>query len=180
MAEQVTRFAESERYDAVARVRVLSHREVAIPTDIEWPPMKEPTFSNTPFERTSVEIIETYHGTLSSPYGLVTHCYMLENADLDIGREYVVFVHEYFVGENEYPGEPGRSHYNQAQLDAVGGRGGVFQGRQLWIIDGDTAWRIPVEHIVDAPPGPDLAAAKAGGESLALSKLEAAIAASFE
>ena len=180
LAEQVTQFAEDEagNYDAVARVRIVSSGQVTIPDGIQWPPMREPTFSDTNLWRTRVNVVNTYYGTLSNQYDFVT-LDSLSNAALDVGQEYIVFIYEYFVGENEYQGEGGRSHYNKKQLDAMGGRGGIFLGRQLWILDGDTAWRIPVEHIVEGPPGSDLTAAKTAGESLPVTELEVAIAAAF-
>ena len=180
LAEQVTQFAEDEagNYDAVARVKVVSNRQVTIPDGIQWPPMREPTFSDTNLWRTNVNVVKTYYGTLSNQYDFVT-LDSLPNAALDVGREYIVFIYENFVGESEYPGEGGRRHYNQEQLDGIGGRGGIFLGEQLWIVDGDTAWRIPVEHILEGPSGSDLAAAKAGGESLLVTELEVAIVTAF-
>ena len=37
VAEQVTQFAQTEEYDAIARIRVLSARDVEWSQDIEWP-----------------------------------------------------------------------------------------------------------------------------------------------
>ena len=140
--------------------------------------MDEPNWPGVSLRRTTVDILKSYYGTLSDPY-LMVEFNTLPNEDLEIGQEYIVFVLEAFVGEGEYPGDSSRVHYNQKQLDEIGGRGGIFLGRQLWIVDGDTAWRIPVEHIVEGPPGSDLAAAKDAGESLPVTELEAAIVAAL-
>ena len=92
------------------------------------------------------------------------------------GQEYVLFISKTFVRASEYPDAPhDKFLYNQTQLNAIGGEGGTKFALQSWIVDGERAWRIPVEHFSEGATRSDIAAAKAGGESLSLSELENAI-----
>ena len=96
-----------------------------------------------------------------------------------LGKEYVLFIRNAFVSESseECSGArvPGTNCYDKAQIEAMGGPGGFQFGAQLWILEGDQAWRIPSEHLRIGPVGSDLSAAKAEGDTVLLSDLEAAI-----
>ncbi len=61
------------------------------------------------------------------------------------------------------------------ELSDFGGETSIFLGRYLWAVDGDTAYHIPVEHLITqtASPLTDLDVAKAEGERMALADLEA-------
>jgi len=182
LTEQVTQFAldMQGRYDVVARVRSGASRAVAIPDGATWPHNQEPHFENLPgydsLVRTTVTAVTVYYGTLPSGYELVSYP-GLPNGALDNGQEYVLFISKTYANENECSDIriPGQRCYNQTQLDAIGGEGGLRFGRQAWALDDSRAWWIPVEHITHGPAGSDLAAAKAGGQSLDLSDLENAI-----
>ena len=181
LTEQVTQFAREmqSRYDMVARVRAGASRRVSVPDGVTWPHNQEPIFKGVPgydsLVRTTVTAVTVYYGTLPSGYELVSHPGG-PNATLDTDQEYVLFISKTFVRASEYPEAPhDKFLYNQTQLDAIGGEGGGKFARQAWIVDGDRAWQIPVAHFSEGPTGSDLAAARAGGASLSLSDLEAAI-----
>ncbi len=182
LTEQVTQFAREMqgRYDMVARVRAGANRTVSVPDDVTWPHNQEPHFEGLPgydsLVRTTVTAVTVYYGTLPQGYELVSYP-GIPNGALDTGQEYVLFISKTYASENRCSDAriPGQRCYNQTQLDAIGGEGGLLFGRQAWVVDGDRVWRIPVEHLTKGPTGSDLAAAKAGGESLSLSDLETAI-----
>ena len=181
LAEQVTEYVEVERdyYDAIVRVTARSQRDVVVPhasDESKWPPMQSPQLSN--WRRTGITIAGTYKGELPDDYEMISPFEWIKNGELDVGEEYILFVRREWVRKGEFPDEKdqrSRFHFDKEQLDAVGGRGAVFLGDQAWIVDGDTAWRIPQKHIVEGPPGSDMAAAQAGGESMPVGELVAAI-----
>ena len=184
LAEQVTEFARDRReeYDAIARVRVLSHRSVTLPEGIEWPPLQNPSLGRWPWDRAGIQVVEVYRGELPDNYELASPGFR-PNTKLEIDQEYILFILKVFVAKDEYTydGTHVRFLFNEEQLDAVGGRGGTHFGEQVWLVEGETAWRIPLDHVLDTTgSGSDLAAAKAGGESLSVAELKAAIAAAFK
>ncbi len=185
LTQQVTQFAreQADLYDVVARVRALSHRTVTTPMGIEWPEGDNPNVgldgSYVPWLRTRIQVIETFHGRLPEYYEVVTWT-LIPNASLEINREYILFLAQVFVGEDEFPGGLGRYHFNEELLKAVGGKGGFLRGEHLWVIEGGAAWWVPIEHIQDHTPESNLAAAKAGGRSLPVADLVAAIRAGIE
>ena len=180
LTEQVTQFAREMqgRYDIVARIRAEASRTVSIPDNLAWPHNTTP-WGEDSVTRTPVTVITTYYGIMTTGYELVTPP-SAPNAAPEAGQEYVFFIRNFFASENSaecsgarVPGGP--ICYNKAQIDAMGGPGGFQFGAQMWILDGDQAWRIPSEHLRIGPAGSDLSAAKAGGDTLPLSDLEAAI-----
>ncbi len=180
LTEQVTQYARDMQgsYDAVAHVKAGAIRAVEIPDSVSWPHNEEPILKGVPgydsLVRTTLTAITIYYGTLPQGYELVSYP-GADNGALDTGEEYVFFISKDFVRASEYSPRPGRLLYNQTQLEAMGGAGGGKFALQSWAVEGNQAWRIPVEHFANGPAGSDLAAAKAGGESLSLSELAAAI-----
>ena len=180
LTEQVTQFAREMqgRYDIVARVRAGDTRHIKVSRSVAWPPYQEPVFSNWDgLMRTPITAVTTYYGDLPAGYELISPPRSLyPNVYLDSGAEYVIFIWKSFVKASDYPDAPNDKFlYNQTQLDAIGGEGGGRFGLQAWVVDGSTAWRIPGEHIRSRQPAADLAVARAAGERLLLSELEAAI-----
>ena len=180
LTEQVTQFAREMqgRYSVVARVKAEASRNVSIPDNLAWPHNTTP-WGEDSVTRTPVTVVTTYYGVMPDSYELVTPP-SAPNAAPEAGQEYVFFIRNFFVSENSaecsgarVPGGP--ICYNKAQIDAMGGPGGFQFGAQFWILDGEQAWRIPREHLIIGPAGSDLSAAKAGGDTLSLSDLEAAI-----
>lgn len=181
LAEQVTQFVQVREVDDfpiddIALVRVISHREVAVPAGIEWPPNEDPTFVSSHWRRTKVQSIKSYRGQLPDGYELLTVSDLSE-AKLEINQEYILFISRFFVKKGEYPEGQGRHYFNEKQLKAFGGKGGVYFGDQVWIVEGNRTWRVPIDHLMGYTLGTDLEGAKAGGESLLVTELEAAIAA---
>ena len=181
LTTQVTQFARNGGYDIVARVRAGASHKVLVPHDI-WTATTVPLAANWDgLVRTSIANVTAYHGTLTSDYKLTSPPH-LPNVPLDIGAEYIIFIKTSFakaaddgVCSNQRPVASTALCYNQTQLNAVGGVGGWYDGRQAWIIDGALARRIPGSHFLSRQPVSDLSAARAGGDSLTLSDLEAAI-----
>ena len=180
LTEQVTQFAREMqgRYSVVARIKAEASRNVSIPDNLAWPHNTTP-WGEDSVTRTPVTVVTTYYGVMPAGYELVTPP-SAPNAAPEAGQEYVLFIRNFFVSENSaecsgarVPGGP--ICYNKAQIDAMGGPGGFQFGAQFWILDGEQAWRIPREHLIIGPAGSDLSAAKAGGDTLLLSDLEAAI-----
>ena len=185
LAEQVTRYVRDEmnNYDVVARVRVLSHRTVPANLEIDWPGDHPPYYGDdtgaVPWRRTKIQVVEAFHGRLPEGYELLGPT-LLPNASLEANREYILFIWQGYVGDDDFPGEPGRNHFNEEQMEAFGGKGGWLMMEQAWVIEGSTAWRMSKEHFWDVTPESNLTAAKAGGESLPVSKLVKAINAGVE
>ena len=174
LTEQVTQFARDELYDVVVHVRAGARRNVTVPANVEWPP-NQGTFPA--LTRTRITPITTYYGTLTAGYELITP-QGIEWAALDADQEYVLFISKTYASASKCSEGrgPGQRCLNQAQLNAVGGPGGIYLGRQSWIVDGDRAWRIPDDRELPFPVDFDLTAeARAGGETLSLSELETAI-----
>ena len=180
LTEQVTQFARDMqgRYSVVARVKAEASRNVSIPDNLAYPHNTKP-WGEDSVTRTPVTVVTTYYGVMPAGYELVTPP-SAPNAAPDAGQEYVLFIRNFFASENSAECSGGRVPggpicYNKAQIDAMGGPGGFQFGAQFWILDGEQAWRIPREHLIIGPAGSDLSAAKAGGDTLPLSDLEAAI-----
>ena len=181
LTTQVTQFVRNGGYDVVARVRAGASHKVSVPHDI-WTAATVPLAANWDgLVRTSITKVTAYRGALASDYKLTSPPH-LPNVPLDIGAEYIIFIKTSFakaaddgVCSTQRPVASTALCYNQAQLNAVGGVGGWYDGRQAWIIDGALARRIPRPHFLSRQPVSDLSAARAGGESLTLLDLEAAI-----
>ena len=181
LTTQVTQFARNGGYDIVARVRAGASHKVSVPHDI-WTAATVPLPANWDgLVRTSITNVTAYRGALASDYKLTSPPH-LPNVPLDIGAEYIIFIRTSFakaaddgVCSTQRPVASTALCYNQAQLNAVGGVGGWYDGRQAWIIDGTLARRIPRSHFLSRQPVSDLSAARAGGDSLPLLDLESAI-----
>lgn len=174
LTEQVTRFAREERYDVVAHVRAGASRNVTVAPDVEWP-HNHGTFPA--LTRTLVTPVTTYYGTLPTGYELIVP-QGITWAVLDDGQEYVLFISKTYASASTCSEgrDPGQRCLNQEQLNAVGGPGGLYIGRQAWIVDGDQTWRIPDNIDPPLPVNLDLTVtARSGGESLPLTELERAI-----
>lgn len=203
LAEQVTQYVSGKGRadDAFVRVKVLSHRSVKTPDGFEWPENKEPDLyfpEGSPATRvlTKLKVEETYHGALPEGYQLMSWL-MYPNSLLDTGKEYILFVRIKYVGTEDFPGDSSKTHFSEEQLRALGGKVALAHGGHVWVIDGDTAWRVPSDHIgevrwrrspsaidpatlneemvVKTPDGTQLGAARAGGERMSITNLVAAI-----
>ena len=99
------------------------------------------------------------------------------NGALDIGGYYVAFLFKGVVDASikQFEGDSRRLRLDADELSDFGGETSIFLGRYLWAVDGDTAYHIPVEHLITqtASPLTDLDVAKAEGERMALADLEA-------
>ena len=186
-ASRVTEFTHQRAESAVAaiaHVRVVSHRTVEPDLDEDWPNDTPPYeyLGDEPmgWQRTVIEAVETLHGAIPDNYELMT-LEPSQNQWLEQGKEYVLFIREGTVLDSELTGDAnGRYVFNEDQLETFGGHAGLALHPQLWIIDGDTAWRLPGDHLWNPTESPDLAAAQAGGESLSVVALKAAIRAGLK
>ena len=179
--EQVTQFAREGRYDVVAHVRAGASQNLSIPANFKWPDNAKPWDDLT---RTKITAITVYYGTLADPYDLLTPQWLPWTAP-STGQEYILFINKTFAGEKDIeclgtsvPGlrAPGQRCFTQQQLDAMGGPGGLYIGQQAWIVDSSKTWRIPDDMSPPFPLDFDLTKeARAKGEILSLSELEAAI-----
>ena len=177
---QFTRERKDTRYNAIIRAEVTAHRLVEPNLDITWPD----EIGNPPYyeelngdgyaswRRSKLDITATYYGSLPQGYELLAPSFFPNDA-LDIGNEYILFITQAYVSEDEFPGR-GKHHLNEEQLTAFGGKAGYVLSSHAWIIDGDTAWKLPLEHIGGADT-PDLPVAKATGDSLSVTDLVSAI-----
>ena len=186
-ASEVTGFTDQRAQyavTAISHVRVVSHRTVEPDLDEDWPNDTPPYeyLGDEPmaWQRTVIEAVETLHGTIPDNYELMT-LEPSKNQWLEQGKEYVLFIREGTVLDSELTGDAnGRYVFNEDQLETFGGHAGLALHPQLWIIDGDTAWRLPGDHLWNPTESPDLAAARAGGESLSVVALKAAIRAGLK
>ena len=187
LASEVTRFTDQRAHYAVAaisHVRVVSHRTVEPDLDEDWPNDTPPYeyLGDEPmaWKRTVIEAVETLHGTIPDNYELMT-LEPSKNQWLEQGKEYILFIREGTVLDSELTGDAnGRYVFNEDQLEAFGGHAGLALHPQLWIIDGDTAWRLPGDHLWNLTKSSDLAAARAGGENLSVVAMKAAIRAGLK
>ena len=172
---------DTSRYDAVTRVRVLSYADHMVPLDsIEWPEEAHKAPVHEKILRASLRTVEIYHGALPADFEVVNdfHYMGATSQTLDSEREYVLFLYKRSLLQGEHPDDELRNHLNQQQLDAIGGEGYVYFVTQAWIIDGETAWRVPRKHISylgTDPVGDHLAGAKSGGVSMDVSALKSTI-----
>ena len=184
--ELVTQFTRENAglVDAAARIRILSRRTVRIPTDIEWPENGVPYIEDEngepiPHIRTKFEVVDAFYGTVPADYELFTFA-SWPNSPPEVDREYIFLLRFQVGGEDDFPDDPSKTHYNEAQLEAFGGKGAHVWGEQTWIIEEDTAWRVPGEYLRDKTlRGFALPGAKVAGESLTVADLVAAIKAGF-
>lgn len=181
LTDQVTSVVRDEpyAYDVIVRVRPLSFRTPPVAENVEWlehPPYYGADGAAIPWLRTKIEVLETLHGDALPANYEVMIPNLMPNASLETGQEYILFIYQFVVGENDFPDRSGRHRFNETQLTAFGGKGGYLLADQFWVIEGETTWRVPLDHSVDPEnEGSDLAAAKASGESLSVADLKAAI-----
>ena len=180
---EYTRDNKDNRYEAIVRAVVASHRVVEPNLDITWPDAPEnPPYFVSPWNedeflswrRTKLDIKKTYYGDLPQGYELLAPDFALNQA-LEEGKEYILYVSRVFVSNTDFPDRPDLMHYNEKQLNALGGAGGIASFGHTWIIDGDNAWRITRDFVLSGETRSGLAAAKANGDSLSVTALEAAI-----
>ena len=183
---QVTEYTREHlgnRYEAIVRATVESHRVVEPNLEIDWPdaPQNPPYYVDPrndeeylSWRRTRLNIKKTYHGNLPQGYELLAPEFAVNQA-LEEGKEYVIYIGRLHVPDTEFPDRTDVLHYNEEQLNALGGAGGHALLGRTWIIDGDTAWRITREYVLSDDARTGLAAAKANGESLSVTALESAI-----
>lgn len=179
---EFTRYNVGARYEAIVRAKVTAHRIVEPNSTIEWPDRigNPPYFDKLENEelaawrRSKLQINETYLGDLPQGYELLAPEFGANQA-VDVGKEYIIYIGRYFVAEGEFPDRVALQHYNVEQLSALGGPGGLASLDQTWIIDGDTAWLLPRDHIVSTEYASGLNAGQAAGDSLPLSELVSAI-----
>ena len=175
LADRIDEAVASDRYDAIARVRVLSHDQVSI----------------IPYEqifvagwiRSSLEVVETLRGELPGEAEIALPSGM-PNAALDVGGYYVVFLFKGILDASvtQHEGDFRRIRLGADELTAFGGEASIYLGDLVWAVDGATVYRVPVDHLTAAAASAltDLAVAKAEGESMTLADLEAVLRPSDE
>jgi hypothetical protein len=180
LTEQVTEFVEREtgNFDAVAKIRVLSRKELTVPKT-KWPKNQDPHWGDHTWLRSRIELLETVHGEAPQNFEIAVAS-LWPNAALEVNREYIVFLHHQYVTPRDFPGDPTRFHFKKKQMKAFGGPAYIFFGEQTWLVDGEQARRIPVEHLQERTKSSDLAAARAGGQSLDLDELLSTISDAIE
>ena len=168
LTEQVAEFVRDEagNYDAVAKVKVLSKNEITVPKT-NWPKNQDPHWGEHTWLRTKLELVNVFHGEMPDDVEIATPS-IWPNTALEANQEYILFLHQTFVGVNDFPGDHTRFHFNEKQLRAFGGPGAIYFGAQSWIIDGDLARRVPVEHLQEMTASSGLAAAQRGGGALSV------------
>ncbi len=169
---------------AIVRAEITAHRVVEPNLDITWPDrlFSPPYYTKLENEdeyaawrRSELKINESYHNTLPQGYEIIAPEFA-PNEALEVGNEYILYVVRYHVAKDELPEVNKIQRFNDEQLAALGGSGGLAWLDTNWVIDGDRAWRIAEDHMATAITfTPVLEAAKANGESLPLADLEAAI-----
>ncbi len=168
LTDQITDAAQSDDYDAIARVKAISRRHVTIkPTEKNFIPE---------WTRTRLEVVDTLRGALPESIEIVTPA-GARNASLDVDGSYILFLRKSFVDadSSQFPGDPTRAQLTQAELTEFEGEAYIYFGRQVWAIDGATAIRVPSKgHLLAGEPAvmTDLQAAKAHGETMTLAGLE--------
>ena len=167
----VVKYMARGEYDAIARIRVRSSRNVRVP-DIGSDPSSELVDAR----RDTVSVITTYQGTLPAEFDIVSYAVWSHDA-LDSGQEYILGVYRFWIPEDNYSSnEPWRAPFNQAVLDAAGGEAYAHTPRLLWVVDGQIARMVPTAHAIwGRNYSSHLEAARDGGLILPVSSLEAAL-----
>ena len=157
----------------LARIKVKSHRETQAPSGMTWPADREGWGFTERWRRTKLEVRENYYGAMPQDFEILSWP-EFPNGGLEVGMEYILLALAGYVSEGEFPGG-WVANLNAEQLRAFGGPAGIAWDTQVWIIEGNRAWRVPDEHFYSLTASSDLAAAKAGGESMAVTDLVAAM-----
>ena len=135
-------------YDAIARVRVLSSRDVMVAEH-----GTDPSSKLEKARRFTVAVVTTYRGTLPAQFDIVSF-EAFSTDDLDAGREYILGVYRLLIPESEYTAsEPWRAAFSPEALAAAGGEAYSYNVRMAWIIDGQTARRVPPKYFHGGMPG---------------------------
>ena len=135
-------------YDAIARVRVLSSRDVMVPES-----GTDPSAKLSKARRFTVAVVTTYRGTLPAHFDIVS-LETFSTEDLDAGREYILGVYKFLIPESEYTAsEPWRAAFSPEALAAAGGEAYSYNVRMAWIIDGQTARLVPAKYFHGRMPG---------------------------
>ena len=178
---EYTREYKDRRYEAIVRAVVDSHRVVEPNLEIDWPdePYNPPYMEwnegeYLPWLRTKLDIKKTYYGNLPQGYELLAPEFAVNQA-LEVDKEYIIYIGRLHVSDTEFPDRTDVRHYNEEQLNALGGPGGHALMGRTWIIEGGTAWRITRDYVLSDDARTGLVAAKDNGESLSVAALEAAI-----
>ncbi len=169
LIDQVTDMVRDGEYDAIARVKVLSHRRVTV-TTLTY------DFFIAEWTRSRVKVTETLRGDLPATFDIVIPAFF-PNGALDIDGDYILFLDSpafVDVGDAQFASEQKRIKLNRTQMEDFGGEAGAYLGRQVWTVDGASVYRVPVEHIVsyETTVATDLAVAKANRETMTLAALE--------
>ena len=167
----VVKYMARGEYDAIARIRVRSSRNVRVP-DIGSDPSSELVDAR----RDTVSVITTYQGTLPAEFDIVSYAVWSHDA-LDSGQEYILGVYRFWIPEDNYSSnEPWRAPFNQAVLDAAGGEAYAHTPRLLWVVESQIARMVLTAHAIwGRNYSSHLEAARDGGLSLPVSSLEAAL-----
>ncbi len=99
-----------------------------------------------PWRRTKIEVVEAFHGQLPTEYELLSP-EVMPNQWLEADQEYILFIREVAVLDGDFTDDSGRYVFDEARLETFGGKGGFYMQPQVWVIDGDTAWRMPDDHL---------------------------------
>ena len=163
-------------FDGVARVKVLSHRTHVVPLNVTWPNPKHPPYISPELEyrtytRTKLKLISTVQGTPFPATFEVVALSRWPNIALKRNAEYILFLRQQVGDLGDFDGHPSKVEYNAKQLKAFGGKASHIMGHQVWIIDGATARRVPLDHHQSTVAADSLVAAKAGGESMPITQL---------
>lgn len=135
-------------YDAIARVRVLSSRDVMVAKH-----GTDPSSKLEKARRFTVAVVTTYRGTLPAQFDIVSF-EAFSTDDLDAGREYILGVYRLLIPESEYSAsEPWRAAFSPEALAAAGGEAYSYNVRMTWIIDGQTARLVPAKYFHEGMPG---------------------------
>ena len=166
---QIARHIALQEYYAIVKVRVISTRLVPVP-DIA----AEPPWTGEKAHRDTVEVITTYRGSISKRFDLISHA---ENQALDVGREYILSVYQYWVLESEYPPEHKLFPFTPETLKAAGGRTYSYDVGMIWVIDAGLAMYVPSAYTVwgRGGYGSHLEAGRDSYINLPLPAIEAAI-----
>ena len=169
LIDQVTDMVRDGEYDAIARVKVLSHRRVTV-TTLTY------DFFIAEWTRSRVKVTEMLRGDLPATFDIVIPAFF-PNGALDVGGDYILFLDLpafVDVGDAQFAGNQKRIKLNQTQMGDFGGEAGAYLGRQVWTVNGASVYRVPVEHITSYREviATDLAIAKANGETMTLAALE--------
>ena len=169
LIDQVTDMVRDGEYDAIARVKVLSHRRVTV-TTLTY------DFFIAKWTRSRVKVTETLRGDLPATLDIASPAFS-PNGALDIGGDYILFLDLpafVDVGDAQFADDQKRIKLNRTQMEDFSGEAGDYLGLQVWVVDGTSVYRVPVEHIVsyETAVATDLAIAKANGETMTLAALE--------